>query len=121
MHVSMSATHWTTLYYQDEQPLEYFFDNPKILQQYHQDSVTLYILGCPQLHLFDLFVVNVTQKDCKGLCQALWVALYKADWNGDLQYEVKYGSSIVKVKQIYKYSGMTSLNIIRHFVPEPNF
>lgn len=114
-------THWTTLYHQTELPLDDLFDDPEFLLRYNQDAVTLYISGCPQLHLFDIIIINVTPEDCTEMCHALWRALYKDDWDNDREYVVRCGSSVLKIKQIYKYSGMTSLNIIRHNVPEPDF
>lgn len=116
------STHWTTLYHHDELPLEGLFeDPPDYLVRYHQDAITLYISGCPQLHLFEAIFIHVVEEDCPGLVTALWNALYKDDWGHDVDYVVRYNSSIVKIKQIYQYSGMKSLNIIRHGVPEPNF
>ena len=115
------STYWTTLHHQTELPLDDLFDDPDFLLQYNQDAVTLYISGCPQLHLFEIFIISVTPEDCNTMRKALWKALYVDDWNNDIQYVVRCGSSMLRIKQVYKYSGMTSINIIRHNVPEPDF
>jgi hypothetical protein len=117
----MPATHWTTLYHQAEWPLDALFVDPNFLLQYNQNALTLYMSGCPQLHLFVLIVVSIAPEDCKGICKALWRALYQDDWGHNGDCVVRHRSSTLRVQQVYQYSGITSLSVIRHNVPEPEY
>ncbi len=46
-----------------ELSLEHFFEQNTVLLEYNTNSLCLYISGCPAMHLFELFIINITEKD----------------------------------------------------------
>ena len=55
-------------------------------------------------------------EDIKALCKALWHARHQDDWHNDTELVPLHGTSMLRIKQVYIYSGMASLNVIRHTV-----
>ena len=110
--------HWTTIYSQAEYSLEHFFEGPTTLLEYNQNSISLYISGSPQLHLFQVFFINITEEDLQEMTKKIWNTLYVDEWSQD-DILVECQSSKVRVRKLYNFPGMNSLDIIRHRIEPP--
>lgn len=109
---------WTTIYSQAEYSLEHFFEGPRTLLEYNQNSISLYISGSPQLHLFQMFFINITDEDLPEMIKKIWNTLYVDEWSQD-DILVEYESSKVRVRKLYNFPGMNSLGTIRHHIDPP--
>lgn len=96
--------------------LESLFNAEFILPFHHQESLALFISGCPAMHLFELIIYSITKEDETALLSALKYCLYDEDWGYEDNKKVSAGQSCVHLYKLYSDHGMDSLKIIRHQV-----
>ncbi|KAG0166581.1 hypothetical protein DFQ28_009846 [Apophysomyces sp. BC1034] len=87
------------------------------LTRFKQESVALYISGCPAIHLFQLIIYSITPQDEKDVLAKLKDTLYEKDWDEETYQTISSGQSKVQIYKLYTLkSGIDSLKLIRHEV-----
>lgn len=101
-----------------ELSLESLFEQNTILLNFNNDSLCLYISGCPAMHLFELFIINIAEEDYFDIQEQLWKALYVNEWER-FDVLIVSGQSKIRLYKLYEHPGFDSLDIIRHNVDAP--
>ncbi len=107
-----------TINCQAEYSIEHMFEVFNAMLDHNHSSISLYICGSPQLHLFQVFFVNIVEENLHEIAKRMWNALYVDEWEDD-NFVIEYESNKIRIQQLYNHSGMRSLNIIRHSVNFP--
>ncbi|KAG0172304.1 hypothetical protein DFQ28_003562 [Apophysomyces sp. BC1034] len=116
--LSNTIKHQPTVMDRNEISLEALFDEGSHkLTRFKEESIALYISGCPAIHLFQLVIYSMTQQDEKDILSELKDVLYEKDWDEEAYQVIRSGQSKVQVYKLYTMnSGIDSLKLIRHEV-----
>ncbi|KAG0170403.1 hypothetical protein DFQ28_002679 [Apophysomyces sp. BC1034] len=107
-----------TVMSRNEISLENLFDEENHeLTRFKEESVALYIPGCPAIHLFQLIIYSMVQQDEKDILAKVKDTLYEKDWDGEASQIIRSGQSKVQIYKLHTLnSGVDSLRLIRHKV-----
>ena len=113
MFIRLSPISLTISPEKPEVSLEYFFESPNLCR-FNEQSIALYISGCPALHLFEVIVYHVTEHDEISVIQQMKHTLYDENWGTDTHKIIRLNDSKVQIYKLYSTDGIDSLRIIRH-------